>query len=99
MEPKFDDWAIVELFGHLRLAGKVTEATIAGGAFLRVDVPDKETPKKFWTRYFGSSAIFSLTPTAEALARAVARQCDAEPVHQWDFPQIEASRQTDDFPT
>jgi hypothetical protein len=27
---KFEEWAIIELFGHTRIAGKVTEATIAG---------------------------------------------------------------------
>ena len=35
----FNEWALVELFGHQKIVGKVTEATLAGGAFLRVDVP------------------------------------------------------------
>ena len=29
----FEAFAIVELFGHTRIAGKVTEQTIAGGTF------------------------------------------------------------------
>ena len=35
----FEEWAVLELMGHRRLAGKVTEATIGGGAFLRIDIP------------------------------------------------------------
>lgn len=36
---KFDSWAILELMGHRKLAGRVSEATLAGGAFVRIDVP------------------------------------------------------------
>lgn len=31
-------WAVLELMGHRKLAGKVAEATLAGGSFLRIDV-------------------------------------------------------------
>ncbi len=36
---KFDTWALVEIMGHQRAAGRVTEATIAGGVMLRIDIP------------------------------------------------------------
>jgi hypothetical protein len=39
---KFDSWAVVEMFGHQRIAGRVTEQTIGGCSFLRVDVPEVE---------------------------------------------------------
>jgi hypothetical protein len=37
-------WAVLELMGHRKLAGHVKEATLAGGAFLRIDVclPDDQ---------------------------------------------------------
>ena len=38
-EKAFEQWAIVEIFGHQRIAGKVTEQTIGGCSFVRVDVP------------------------------------------------------------
>lgn len=41
-EQKFEQWAIVELMGHRRLAAKVTEQVIAGQAMLRIDVPQVE---------------------------------------------------------
>jgi hypothetical protein len=40
-QDKFDSWAVVELFGHQQIAGRVTEASIGGCSFLRVDVPDQ----------------------------------------------------------
>ena len=39
---KFEEWAILELMGHRRLAGKITDAVIGGGAFLRIDIPMDE---------------------------------------------------------
>lgn len=36
----FTGWAIVELLGHKRLAGLVSEQQIAGGMLLRIDVPE-----------------------------------------------------------
>jgi hypothetical protein len=36
---KFDSFAIVEVFGHQKFAGRVTEQAIGGASFVRVDVP------------------------------------------------------------
>lgn len=38
-QTKFETHAIVELFGHNQIAGKVTEQTISGQSFFRIDVP------------------------------------------------------------
>jgi hypothetical protein len=38
---RFEEWAILELFGHQRLAGLVTEVQLGGASFVRVDVPEK----------------------------------------------------------
>jgi hypothetical protein len=42
METKetFEAWAIVELMGHRRLAGRVSEQVIGGASLLRIDVPE-----------------------------------------------------------
>lgn len=67
---KFEEWAVVELFGHQRIAGKVSEATIGGCAFVRVDVP--QTAKPAYTKYFGNGAIYAMTPCDEAVAHLAA---------------------------
>ncbi len=36
--------AVVELFGHQRIAGKVTEQTVGSATFVRIDVP--QTPRE-----------------------------------------------------
>jgi len=66
----FATWAIVELMGHLRLAGYATETTIAGAGFIRVDVPgpDGETRPK----YCSPQSVYAITPCDEETARRTA---------------------------
>lgn len=78
-QQRFDSWAIVEIMGHSKLAGPVTEQAIGGNSFVRVDVPERKGYPAF-TKLFGSSAIFSITPVSEDLARKAAKYCDSEPV-------------------
>jgi hypothetical protein len=75
----FDTWAIVELFGHSKIAGRVTEQQVAGGTFLRVDVPELDGQAGF-TRFYGASAIYSITPVNEDLARRAAEALCPKPV-------------------
>lgn len=82
---RFEQWAIVDLFGHQRLAGLVTEAEIGGCAFVRVDVPAVGEEQPF-TRYFGQGAIYSLSPVAEEIAREVAARQRARPVQAYELP-------------
>jgi len=78
-EKGFDTWAIVELFGHSKIAGRVTEQQIAGGMFLRVDVPGDPG----FTRFYGASAIYSMTPVDEAVARRASEVIAPKPVTVW----------------
>src|SRR5262245_29699466 len=67
---QFDEWALVELFGHQKIVGRVSEATLAGGAFLRVDVPAVDEHKAF-TRFYGPGAIYSINPVTEEIAKGL----------------------------
>ena len=78
----FDSWAILELMGHRRLAGKVTEATIGGGAFIRIDCPGKE---KETTQYYAPGAVYCITPTTEEIARKFAEYYEPQPVHPFEI--------------
>ena len=44
-QTKFEEWAVLELFGHQRLAGLVSEVQIGGASFVRVDVPHEDKRK------------------------------------------------------
>lgn len=85
MADKFEQWCLVELFGHSRIAGFVTEQTIGGQSFVRVDVPDTTAGKAF-TRLFGSGAIYAMNPCAESVARNLAERLQVAPITPWDLP-------------
>lgn len=93
----FDTFALVELFGHSRIAGKVCEQVIAGQGFIRVDVPSLGNQPAF-TRLFGPSAIYSITPVSEEIAKAAAASMRVEPVNVYISParQIGAGDDDDD---
>jgi len=78
----FDQWAIVEIMGHQRLAGRVTEQAIGGTAFVRVDVPQIGDLQPF-TKLLGSGAIYAMTIVDEETARAAAAQMREKPVDEW----------------
>lgn len=76
---KFESWAIIEIFGHTQIAGKVTEASIGGCSFIRVDVPECDGKPAF-TKFYGNGAIYSMTPCGEQVARAALAQIRPAPI-------------------
>lgn len=78
-ESSFEAYCIVELFGHQRIAGKVTEQVVAGQSFVRVDVPVTKNHPEF-TRMFGPGAIYSITPVSEEIAYRAAEAIYIEPI-------------------
>lgn len=86
-QDKFQGWAIVELMGHRRLAGMVTEVSVAGAGMLRVDIPTKGDGDFTLTQFYPPSSLYALTPVAEDIARAVAKATASSPVHSWEMPR------------
>lgn len=87
-QPKFEEWALVEIMGRQRIVGKVTEATLAGGAFLRVDVPDPKTGETLFTRFYAPGSIYCISPISREAALRMSEQISAEPVSRWELPQL-----------
>ena len=83
----FAGWAILELMGHRRLGGHVTETTIAGAGFFRIDVPASEGGNVA-TQYYRPDSVYCLTPATEETARAVARMAQPAPVQRWELPAL-----------
>src|SRR5580693_3277852 len=81
--PDLKAWALVELFGHQKIVGYLSQQTFGTGVLFRVDVPDllKEgkVSRKGFTRYFGLSAIYSITPVDEQTVRQLLPQIDGTP--------------------
>lgn len=77
-------WAIVEVMGHKKFAGYVTEHTIGAMALIRVDVPatqqgDRTTQE--YSKLIGPGSIYCITPCTEEVARAAAQRLE-----QWNDP-------------
>lgn len=83
VEPMF---AVVELLGHQRMAGRVSEVSMFGSTLGRVEIPTG--PDAWQTVYFGGAAVFRISPCDEATARAVAASCRPEPVHAYELPRL-----------
>jgi hypothetical protein len=80
----FDSWAILELMGHRRLAGHVTEEQIAGALYLRIDIPAiGDEPAA--TQFYGPQAVYAITPCTEQTARKATAIGRVAPVHHWEI--------------
>jgi len=98
-DSKMEMWAIVDVMGHQRYAGKVTEETLAGAGFIRVDVPEIAHdrngqmlmhPIQPFTKLLAPGSIHSITPTSEETARAAAAALQRAPVNAYDVARLPA---------
>jgi len=86
-QDKFEIWGIVELFGHQKIAGKLTEQNVAGNNMLRVDVPETAANPPF-TRFLNHAAIYAINPTTEEVARMYSEKLQTKPIDSWDIRQF-----------
>jgi len=85
--PPFSEWAVVEFMGHRRYAGLLSEHTIAGHGFLRLDVYiEGDTPVV--SQLYSPSSVYCITPVAEDVARKVAKGSQPQPVTRWEVPEL-----------
>lgn len=92
-EPPGEMWAVVEVMGHTRYAGRISQHTALGGALIRVEVPAiinrdgiEEIPA--FEKLLAPAALFAITPTSEALAREAARRFRTRPFTILDLPEL-----------
>lgn len=87
MAEKFEAWGIVELMGHQRVAGRLSEQPLGGGNLLRVDIPNGES---FRTAFYGASSIYAVHITDEAAARKIAENSGTRPTYAYELSQAVA---------
>lgn len=80
-----EEWAILELMGHVRIAGKVTEEERFGSKIGRIDVPIKSGG--FVTQYFGGASVYRMTIVSDDVAKAVAFNNEPSPIHAYEMPR------------
>jgi hypothetical protein len=62
-------WCIVELMGHQKIAGYALTSVLGGTCMLRMEIPEVDGAPAY-TRWYGLSAIYSLTLVTEEIALA-----------------------------
>ncbi len=93
----FETWAIVELLGHVKIAGLVSEEERFGTKMGRIEIPGPDG--KFVTQYFAGGSVYRITPTTEEIARSVAKNNAPSPVHRWELPSPAALAEAEDAVT
>ena len=96
----FETWAIVEVMGHRQFAGLVSEQAIGGASFVRVDVPKTENDGEVFpafTKLFGASSIYAISPCTEETARAFAANNRSRSFATYEAPRLPAPVESDDY--
>lgn len=75
------------MMGRQRIAGRVTEKTIAGAGFLQVDVPETKTNPAF-TRLIAPGSLYAINPVTEEVARMYAENLNVKPIESWDIREF-----------
>ena len=84
---KIELFAVVELFGRQRIAGKVTEHAFGTSIFVRVDVPETASQPSF-TRLINPSAIYAINPVTEPVMIEMAKSIQQKPIEAWDVREM-----------
>jgi hypothetical protein len=87
MAEKFEQWAVVELFGHQVIAGMVSEQVIGGQGFVRVDVPAVNSNAAF-TKFYGAGAIYAISPCDEAAVMGAVARIQPKPIQMFVYARL-----------
>lgn len=90
----FESWAIVEVMGHKKYAGLVTEQVIGGQSFVRVDVPEihddnPDERREPFCKLFGAGSIYCITPVSEEVARRMVLQLAERPIPIFELRNLQ----------
>lgn len=73
-----EGWFILEMFGHIRHVGFVTEVEAFGSKLGRIDALQADGSSV--TVHFSAASIFRLTPTTEESAREMVKPYEYKPL-------------------
>jgi len=95
-EPDGWEWAVVEVFGHRRHAGRTREEERFGAKLLRIDIPSKgDAATNGWeTIYYGGSSIFSFSLSDEETCKRINKPY--EPPARLSLPALAVSEANED---
>lgn len=88
---QFDQWAIMEVFGHQTFSGKVTSETVGNTVMLKLTVPEVENMEvklPEFIKYFNQSSVYAITPVDEDYARAMAKELMKQPIEGYKHQSV-----------
>ncbi len=83
-QESFSAWCIVELMGHVTLAGFVSETEVGGGKLMKIDVPPSRGMPAF-SSLFGAASIYKMTPVDEETVLALCDREQQQPFQSWSL--------------
>lgn len=103
------EWAVVEVFGHRRHAGRAREEERFGAKMLRIDIPQLKWPEdqpdakdptvtEWVTHFYGGASIFSYTLTDEQTVFQINRPYKPAGRYSLPEPDWSALGNDDDYP-
>ena len=87
MTAPLDSWAVVELMGHRRVAGRISEEVRFGVPMCRVDTPDGDG---FRTALYGGPSIYGVHLVDEQTAREAAKYTSPAPFTR-QLPEVSSA--------
>lgn len=90
---KFDQWCVVEVMGHKKFAGRVTEGPFG---LVQIDVPEVTLSSGQivppFSKMLGAHAIYAMTPCTEETARAFAKEFRSQAFQTYELPALTAPK-------
>lgn len=83
-DPPFSAWALIEMMGHRKEWGRVTETTIAGTPMLRIEAFRDEEPEPHGVMFVPPGSIYAVTVMPEDVCRRANSRMAAMPTYQAD---------------
>lgn len=79
---QFDAWALLEIMGHTKVAGKARTVPFGSTVMVHVDIPETTTQPTF-TKWYSMSSIFSITFVTQELAQMHAEAYKIHPITEY----------------
>lgn len=87
----FNCWAIVQVYGHTKYAGHISERLVFGKVMLELTVPEVsnlEVKLPGFTKILNPDSVFDITPVSEEYAISMANKLVKQPIEGYEHSEV-----------